>query len=166
MKELTARESGVAHCIYCGMSNAQIAKHYSTSLQTIKNKITSVMGKIGTRDRTILAIWWARYAIYGNERPVYSPDKRAGIYNHHALALKSAGGSGVTKKQRSEILQINGGICECCGAKSNLTIDHVVPLSVGGENSPDNCQVLCRSCNSKKGKKSTDYRKLVPMGYS
>jgi 5-methylcytosine-specific restriction endonuclease McrA len=29
-------------------------------------------------------------------------------------------------------------------------VDHVVPLSRGGEDVLENCQVLCRACNRKK----------------
>jgi len=41
--------------------------------------------------------------------------------------------------------------CKKCGARRNLTIDHVYPESKGGKASLDNCQTLCRSCNSSKG---------------
>lgn len=45
------------------------------------------------------------------------------------------------------------GACLICGSCSNLTIDHIIPLSKGGTNELDNLQILCRSCNSKKGAK-------------
>lgn len=48
--------------------------------------------------------------------------------------------------------------CLCCGTAEDLTTDHVIPLVKGGANSLENCQVLCRSCNSKKYTKTIDYR--------
>lgn len=39
-----------------------------------------------------------------------------------------------------------------------ITIDHVIPLSLGGSNHPTNLQFLCRSCNSRKQAQRTDYR--------
>ena len=49
--------------------------------------------------------------------------------------------------------------CLCCGSKKDkLTIDHVIPLILGGTNTIENIQPLCGSCNSKKGIKTTDYR--------
>jgi 5-methylcytosine-specific restriction endonuclease McrA len=41
--------------------------------------------------------------------------------------------------------------CAKCGALDDLTIDHVVPKSLGGENSQRNYQTLCRQCNLEKG---------------
>ncbi|HWU23253.1 MAG TPA: HNH endonuclease [Nocardioides sp.] len=35
-------------------------------------------------------------------------------------------------------------------AASDLTADHVVPKARGGSDDPENIQVLCRGCNSRK----------------
>lgn len=41
--------------------------------------------------------------------------------------------------------------CQLCGSTKDLTVDHRLPLSRGGNNQPANFQTLCRSCNCKKG---------------
>ena len=41
--------------------------------------------------------------------------------------------------------------CIRCFSKDNLTIDHIKPVSLGGENTLDNVQILCATCNFKKG---------------
>ena len=45
--------------------------------------------------------------------------------------------------------------------KKKLTVDHIVPVSLGGKNTIDNLQPLCLTCNSKKHNKIIDYRDNV-----
>ncbi len=47
----------------------------------------------------------------------------------------------------------NPGICCYCGKAEKLSIDHLIPKSVGGDHSGDNFVWACKSCNSSKGKK-------------
>ncbi len=51
--------------------------------------------------------------------------------------------------------------CACCGRKTRLTKDHIIPVTQGGTSDIDNLQPLCQSCNSCKGRKIIDYR--VPL---
>lgn len=44
--------------------------------------------------------------------------------------------------------------CVYCGTKKNLTIDHVIPKSRGGENSWTNLVTCCSPCNRRKGDKT------------
>ena len=43
--------------------------------------------------------------------------------------------------------------CEYCKSTENLTIDHIIPIVKGGQNSVLNVTVACRSCNSSKNDK-------------
>ena len=38
-----------------------------------------------------------------------------------------------------------------CGSRRNLSIDHIVPESKGGQLTMENTQTLCKPCNSRKG---------------
>lgn len=52
-----------------------------------------------------------------------------------------------------------GNRCLCCGRDDvQLTVDHIVPVSMGGSNDISNIQPLCKSCNSRKHQKIVDYR--------
>lgn len=48
------------------------------------------------------------------------------------------------------IFDRDGHRCVACGSRNHLTLDHVVPLSKGGNDTEDNLQTLCKSCNSRK----------------
>jgi len=71
--------------------------------------------------------------------------------------MKYAGG-GFTEIQWRHLKAACGNRCLCCGKRSSLTKDHIVPISRGGTDGIDNIQPLCRSCNSRKFDKTIDYR--------
>ena len=53
--------------------------------------------------------------------------------------------------EKGEYMQ--GGKCKHCGKEfplSQMHADHIKPWSFGGKTIPENCQVLCQSCNAKK----------------
>lgn len=64
----------------------------------------------------------------------------------------------ITSKEWKDLCDKYGNKCLCCGKSRKLTLDHVIPLFLGGANTIDNAQPLCGSCNSSKGIKTTDYR--------
>ncbi len=55
------------------------------------------------------------------------------------------------KALRKRIFERDGSTCRQCGATENLALDHIVSVLIGGGDDDDNLQVLCKSCNSKKG---------------
>jgi HNH endonuclease len=43
------------------------------------------------------------------------------------------------------------GLCQHCGTSTGpMQYDHVIPYSMGGDNSVENIQLLCRRCNAAK----------------
>ena len=155
MNELTDLECGMMQCVFCGMSNIDVAKLYKISAQTIKNHITDLLRKTGSKDRLNLAIWWWRYAVTGNEKPVYTNTK---ITNSHLTRIKNATGRGVTKMQWEEIMSKYGYRCVCCHTNEKVGRDHIIPLCNSGPHDVTNVQPLCPKCNSAKGTKTIDYR--------
>ena len=58
---------------------------------------------------------------------------------------------------RKMVLARDNYTCQYCGRqfpKSELTIDHVIPKSRGGETTWDNVVVACRRCNQRKGNRT------------
>jgi hypothetical protein len=59
-------------------------------------------------------------------------------------------------KQKRMAYERQKGICPKCNKHfeiKDMEGDHITPWSEGGKTSPENCQMLCKECNRRKGKK-------------
>lgn len=65
------------------------------------------------------------------------------------------------KKIRLFIMSRDGNRCLKCSSTKKLQLDHIVPVSKGGQNKLSNLQTLCNSCNSKKRDNFHDYRSNI-----
>jgi len=96
------------------------------------------------------------------ERYSRNPDKILAKNRNRDAKIRGNVG-GVTEREWKEVKDRHENKCLCCGASEvNLTMDHVVPLKLGGLHSADNIQPLCLSCNCSKGAKIADYRIAFP----
>lgn len=87
-------------------------------------------------------------------------DKRGdAIWAHRRKNRKPVSGS-----IRYEVLKRAKGRCELCGVSKEekaLEVDHILPKNLGGEDSIDNYQSLCYTCNAnKRDTDDTDFREL------
>jgi 5-methylcytosine-specific restriction endonuclease McrA len=53
--------------------------------------------------------------------------------------------------------------CVYCGDKKNLTIDHVLPRSRGGQDALSNLVAACRSCNCRKSNRTPAEAGMQPI---
>jgi 5-methylcytosine-specific restriction endonuclease McrA len=56
-------------------------------------------------------------------------------------------------KEWGAMLDRCGYACAICGKVGKVAIDHIVPISKGGDHNIENLQPLCQSCNSRKSNK-------------
>src|SRR5687768_12098791 len=59
----------------------------------------------------------------------------------------------VSRRLRFEILRRDAYSCRYCGSKApdvSLTVDHVVPVALGGGDEPSNLVTACTPCNAGK----------------
>ncbi len=54
---------------------------------------------------------------------------------------------------KKEMKKIYSSPCAMCSSTYKIERDHIIPLSLGGDDSVGNSQPLCKSCNSSKGSK-------------
>lgn len=74
----------------------------------------------------------------------------------HQQTRKASARSGAKQERidRAFIIARDEGRCHICSSEpkgSDLTIDHVVPLALGGKHVSENLAVACLSCNCSKG---------------
>ena len=65
----------------------------------------------------------------------------------------------VSQRLRYEVLRRDNHCCRYCGAAApdvQLTVDHVVPVALGGSDDPTNLVTACRPCNSGKAASAPD----------
>lgn len=65
----------------------------------------------------------------------------------------------VSKRTRFEVLRRDNYACRYCGASApdvKLTVDHVMPLALGGSDKPDNLVAACVDCNAGKSSSVPD----------
>ena len=116
--------------------------------------------------------------------------KRVSLEEYSAMVLRGKRAKKGKKHMRKAMFRNHGFNCVCCsafgveaclvlttnglqtwrvytidsdGREDYLTIDHIVPKSKGGKDSPTNAQPMCRRCNSQKGRKPME---AIPLKVS
>lgn len=83
--------------------------------------------------------------------------RKAGIYRYvfshddHDLEIRA-----FDANMRREAYERQQGVCPACGkhfALEQMDADHITPWAEGGHTVAANCQMLCKECNRRKGKK-------------
>jgi hypothetical protein len=86
--------------------------------------------------------------------PIEGVVVRAPVTHVHAHAGTDEGyaheyrGVNVAPALRETIFARDNHTCARCGAKDDLTVDHIFPQCIGGTHAPANLRTLCRPCNS------------------
>jgi len=113
------------------------------------------------KDRESSKIWKKnnqdKVKLYARNWSLDNSDKKKANYNNYRTRKTKAGGE-FTDYEWESLCEQYKYRCLSCGKKTKLTADHIIPVSKGGTSNIDNIQPLCKSCNSSKGTKSTDYR--------
>lgn len=101
------------------------------------------------------AAWHARNRdrVKDRKRAWYALNPGAQVtYAQNRRARKISVGGRLTNGLRQKLNKLQNGKCACC--KKNLGqsphLDHHMPLALGGTNTDDNMQLLCKACNLQK----------------
>jgi hypothetical protein len=107
--------------------------------RAIENGIANLKNLAAQQSRMLDVIYFARERAQENPRLLY-PEARARA--NKALS---------DPELRQKVFMRDKCKCVFCGKKDNLTIDHIIPVILGGGDEMMNLQTLCQSCNSRKG---------------
>mgnify|MGYP003134164503 FL=1 len=139
------------------------------------NKIKIEKPKRGRKSPKGLSIWEDRF-----RKKLYKHHKHFAKKVFHRLMKKSST-LRTTLKRRSKEYEVEfkisltevrellhksyGRKCRYCNTilvVSNMACDHIFPLSLGGNSTPKNLQMICMRCNTRKGPLTDkDFTKLL-----
>lgn len=121
-------------------------KYYEDNKEKLKSTRSTYYFSHKEKLNTINNSWWDK-----------NPGKRVEYFQAYRARKFSSGR--VSNKEIKMLLDFYENKCLCCGKENTkLAVDHIVPLKLGGVNSIENLQPLCKSCNSKKNINIIDYR--------
>lgn len=96
-----------------------------------------------------------------NAPPVTYLGLRARVKRGKHRALKLGRVATLRTSELRLIGETQGWRCAHCGATGDLVLDHITPLSIGGDHTAENVQFLCRFHNfDKRDMPEGDYRRL------
>ena len=161
-----------AGCLYRGPSIIrykkdrffQMPSDWEAEARKQKSKVGAV--RVGTDENGNRELWWAKSGFYWVDEDLVDEEALLIIWdreNKHKAQIErlrtlrdSEGISTTTTREmipqetRAIVWRRDGGQCVLCGAQEDLQFDHIIPVSKGGGNSPQNLQILCGPCNRKK----------------
>ena len=109
---------------------------------------------------------WTHASLHGPGRCLRSVDIRFRVPEVIVLSFFNGGHAKEVKFSRRNILERDRHTCQYCGRRydrSQLTVDHVIPRSRGGESTWENVLTACVSCNTRKGSRTLEETGLAAL---
>lgn len=72
----------------------------------------------------------------------------------------------LSSKVKKKVIERDNNQCTNCKSREQLTVDHIIPKSLGGTNSISNLKTLCRGCNIMKSNKPPRYIRIYNWLFS
>lgn len=135
---------------------------YAHALAERESSGAAEIGRDGSR-----VLWWADSGLYWADQElsaeevvllIWDRQRRQASKLERLRTIREHGEDATTvRRQRIpeevqlHVFERDGGSCQKCGSRSDLQLDHVIPVSKGGGNAAQNIQLLCGDCNRKKG---------------
>lgn len=146
-------------CADCGTAKPRSA--FSPAMWKWRRKDRACLACVQVR-LARLALWHTAEYAERQERLRLAAEFHARREAEHAAYLAQVPGTarrrrraqGAIGRLKTAVIARNGYLCGICGEfvrPEDLSIDHIVPVAIGGTDLLDNLQVAHRVCNSRKG---------------
>ncbi len=161
------------HNIEVYMANHQNDPDASVLWSYFQNVINWVKAKFPKERKEMKSVDWGElYEKFGKDEKLNAQElekqvaklmmdsdvqKKSGIYayvldgDEHHLGIRA-----FDDNTKREVYEKQKGICKICGKAfkiEEMEADHIKPWKEGGRTVAENCQMLCRECNRRKGSK-------------
>jgi 5-methylcytosine-specific restriction endonuclease McrA len=166
----------VAHCKACVKIKSK--QHYLENSELLREKARQYRAKNPEKVRE-RRLAWKRANKEKNVAMVVkyqrrNPDKRAAATKRYRERNKERYASWSRARQAKlnnckhylitdkDLRKLYSDPCFACGSREKQTIDHIIPIDLGGNHGIGNLQTLCLSCNSsKRNRVMTVWRKSL-----
>lgn len=149
---------------YAEENKEKIEEYQAKYMEEHKEEICEQRRKYREKNKEIIKIKKKEY--YEENKEQILAQKKEYLFNNphievnkYAKRAAAIGDAVITKEEWLLVMGSNGWRCIYCDTsltKSNRSIDHVVPLSLGGPHHVSNLVPSCISCNSSKGDRKLD----------
>lgn len=104
--------------------------------------------------------WWERDGLTAGDVVALVAErerrKERRLERAHAVVATGSAAAGfrrevIPREVRRAVFERDGGRCVECRSSFDIQFDHVIPRARGGASTVENLQVLCASCNQRKG---------------
>ena len=144
------------HAANAEKAKAYCARYYAENADKLKAKGARYRAENAEKANAYCARYYAEHPEKRRAKEARSrakhPDKERARKANRRACKRSAGGRGITGHQWRDVLTSTLGLCTYCNERRPLALDHIVPLSAGGDHDIENAVPACKSCNSAKNK--------------
>lgn len=159
---------------FCQKCQTETERNYRGDCKQCKNEWKKAWRKANPEKvKASKAAWRARNPEYAKikvaEWKAANPERHAANkrnYKRNRRAKKKSAGGIHTSNDIKQLLSSQKGKCICCKSSiaNNYHVDHIIPLALGGRNDKLNLQILCPTCNIRKGAKHPiDFMQSIGM---
>lgn len=127
-----------------------IASEYDGDLPDLETLAFRLRVKVADLEKSMIELCKYGFLIETKKDP------RAEKTTSKEIREKAGFGDRYVDQVTKNLIMLRDVDCVFCGSSENLEIDHIVPVSKGGDSEPENLQVLCRSCNRSKRTKPVE----------